>query len=351
MIGKKMLKTNSTLFMLSLLFSLSLYIEDTRADSEITDGLNYLNQLRSSANMTLFSSNALLDDSAFNHSNYLMVNNTSGHYETETESDTFTGYYPFERAAYVGYKGISTVSENIFSGDVDIYTSIDQLFSAIYHRFGFLSFDKNEVGIGVASSDDYDYTSSFVYNMGNMDITLLCDGSSQNSGYKGWCLDPDFIIKLDDYLAAQNISRAANPELVVWPYDGQQDTIPVFFEESPDPLPECSVSGYPASIQFNEHYTSNIEMISFKLYNSEDSEITNTEILTQATDPLNLAYPESLPGFTAYQFALFPMDRLEWDSNYVAEFIYTEGDVEKEKIWGFKTKKTTYPSYTIEANN
>ncbi len=336
-----MLNIHSKRFMLSLLLIFSLHIEDTRAESERIEGLNYLNQLRHSADMSIFSSNILLDDSAFNHSNYLVVNGISGHSEDPNNQD-FTGNSPSDRADFVEYK--ATISENIFSGDVNIDTSIDQLFSAIYHRFGFLSFDKNEVGIGVSSSDDYAYISSFVYNMGNTDINLLCAGDTVESGYYEVCSnDDEFRIEQFTYESARDLSREANPTLVVWPYEGQDNTIPVFYEESPDPLPGCSVSGYPASIQFNEYYSSNIEMISFKLYDFEDTEISNTEILTQTSDPNKV--------FSAYEFALFPLERLAWDSYYQAEFIYTENNIEKVKTWGFKTKLPIYPYYQVDTNN
>ncbi|MCK5696658.1 MAG: CAP domain-containing protein [Gammaproteobacteria bacterium] len=335
-----MLKTHSKLFMLTLFFVLSFHNEEIYAESDINNGLNYLNQLRSSANMTIFSPNSLLDDSAFNHSNYLAINNTSGHFEEQSKSG-FTGIYGSDRARYTHYK--ATVTENVFTGNVDSNTSIDQLFSAIYHRFGFLSFDKNEIGIGISSSDSYIYTNSYVYNMGNADIALLCDGESATSGYYSVCSEFYFYIEANEYESARDLSREANPELVVWPYEGQLDSIPVFYEESPDPLPDCSVSGYPMSVQFNESHVSNIEMISFKLYDSKDIEMTNTEILTKKTDPNGV--------FSAYEFALFPLDRLAWNSHYLAEFLYKENNIEKVKTWAFKTKAPIYPYYQVASNN
>ncbi len=94
---------------------------------------------------------------------------------------------------------------------------------------------------------------------------------------------------------------------------------------------------------WSNRYTGSIAMQSFKLYDTDNIEMTNTRILTQATDPN--------ARFSAYEFALFPLERLNWNSNYRAEFIYTEDNELKNKTWFFKTRATLYPYYQVESNN
>ena len=205
-----------------------------------------------------------------------------GHYEDEaTYPEGFTGVTPTNRGEYTGYK--SSVSENITGGDNSVEESIEGLFAAIYHRFGFLSFDTDEVGIGIDSSVSYVYGSAYGYDMGNGQINILCEGTSYTGSggyYYGVCADYSFQIETSLYLTAQDANRLANPAIVRWPYPGQQDSIPVFYEESPDPLPTCGVSGYPVSVQFNPAKTGPVAMTSFKLYNKNYNEITGTIILS-----------------------------------------------------------------------
>lgn len=212
--------------------------------SSISGGLSHLNKLRILTGMTAFSENILLNQSAFNHSYYHILNDTMGHGEVEN-TPGFTGASPTDRANFVGY--LSTVGENISAGNSDVINSIDLLFSAIYHRFGFLDFAYDEIGLGTSSSATYAYENSYVYNMGNNDINQLCAGESftgVGSYYWGVCADVNFRIELNTYESALDFNKIANPALVVWPFENQSDSLPVFFEESPDPLPDCSVSGY-----------------------------------------------------------------------------------------------------------
>merc|ERR1711879_948267 len=132
--------------------------DSTTTDSTTTDSLSYLNSIRTNAGMSVFKSNSLLEQSAYNHARYLSYNNEYGHYESS--SNTFyTGYYPTDRANYMGYK--SGIGENI-SYESDFTGSIDTLMTAIYHRFGFLTFTKDEIGVGMESLS----LDANVYNMG-----------------------------------------------------------------------------------------------------------------------------------------------------------------------------------------
>ena len=308
---------------------------------EQQDGLTYLNRQRTAAGLIQYSANTLLDQAAGNHVAYLVTNNLFGHYEDQDNYPTgFTGVTPTDRGGYVGYK--SSVEENLSAGDSTVEESIDGLFSAIYHRFGLLSFYTDEIGIGVERSGSYYYQSAYGYNMGTTQINNLCSGTSYTGGggyYYGVCTDSNFRIETNQYLAAREANPQANPAIVRWPYENQPDSIPVFYEESPDPLPACSVSGYPVSVQFNEVKTGIIVMSSFKLYDRNNSEIVNTAILTEATDPNS--------NFSSREFALFPLQRLDWGENYSVDFQYTEDGSPKNLAWSYKTKELQYPYHKV----
>ncbi|HIP46936.1 MAG TPA: CAP domain-containing protein, partial [Campylobacterales bacterium] len=119
------------------------------------EGVSYLNSLRADAGMIPFQREYHLEDAAQNHANYLIINNTFSHYESQNASG-FTGVAPANRAQFEAY-AYAGVGENISSSNASVEKSIDTLFSAIYHRFGFLNFDYDEIGVGFAQSDAYRY--------------------------------------------------------------------------------------------------------------------------------------------------------------------------------------------------
>ena len=302
--------------------------------------LSYLNSLRQKAGLTAFIKNSYLKTASQNHVNYMVANNTAGHQEYSGNSN-FTGEWPADRAVYAGYKS-RMVSENLSWGQDDIYESIDGLFSAIYHRFGFLDTTKNDIGIGLNESQKF-----YNYDMGNSYLNELCNGTSfDGTGQYTYdvCADENFKISLDDFNSAENNISKNNPKIVLWPYKNATDIPPVFFEESPDPLPNYSVSGYPISVSFNQYYYQNPPtFISFKLFDKDDNEITNTFLLDSQSDPNN--------EITSYQFALFPLKRLGWGKVYKAIFEYDDGNGTKEIVWSFKAKTLPYPYYELGASN
>jgi len=303
------------------------------------EALTYLNKLRTGAGQPSLLENEILNTSALNHSNYLISNNTSGHYET-ADATGFTGVQPWERSAYAGY--ISSISENVSTGQTSIEESIDGLYSAIYHRFGFQDFDIDEIGIGVNLSS----TGAYTYNMGNKKLNDACSGTSfSGSGryYTGVCSDTTFKLEESVYLNAQNANKAANPDKVLWPYANQTGVVPVFFEESPDPLPDYSVSGYPISLKFNDYFNKTVSLISFQLFDSAKNEITNTRLLKKDNDPNN--------KMTTHEFALFPLNRLDWNSKYTAKAVYSVDGVTQTSEWSFTTKSIGYDFYKITTNS
>ncbi|OQX58571.1 MAG: hypothetical protein B5M52_05245 [Helicobacteraceae bacterium 4484_230] len=285
--------------------------------SEQEKGLIYLNSLRSGAGLITFSANSELDTAAQNHTDYLVYHNLFGHYEDkDSYPELFTGTAPSDRITYAGYDWMA-YSENVSAGSDTIYRSIDGLMSAIYHRFGFLNFNTDEIGIGISSDNSYAYRTAYNYDMANQ-------GSITDT-------------------------RQLNPAYVLWPYSGYNSAQTSFSNnESPDPLPECpsyGIAGNPVSVEFNPDKNDDISMNSFKIFNNDGTEITNTKILVY--DP---NHPDN-PPLNTKQFVLFPMKSLSVDSRYNVEFSYSESGETKTLLWHFNTKRYENRHYEVTDGN
>jgi len=217
--------------------------------------------------------------------------------------------------------------------------------TAIYHRFSILTFEKDEIGIGL-SVENYGGLSNYVHNLGNSHIVELCE-------------EEDDIVKKEhygvcgiSYLEVQDIPwkeyrknreenkkkglevineiKAENPKYVLWPSDDSiNNTLEYSGHESPAPIIDYDRTGNPISIQFNTYYfPKNIKMTEFKLY-KEGEEVKKVRILTKNTDINSM--------FSQYEYALFPLDVLAKDSLYKVEFSYIYEEVEESISWSFKT--------------
>jgi len=310
---------------------------------DLTQAYSYLNNLRARAGMSTFSSHASLETAAFNHANYLADNSLTGHGEVEGLPG-FTGGAAKDRAIFAGYRSL-LVAENVSAGNVDSVDSIDNLMSAIYHRFGFLDFVNNEVGIGIAKTalNDPNAHSVYVYNMGNANYNALCQGNdfSGIGGYYVGVCEPNIRLEANTFNNVEIFAMGNNPKVVAWPVDGDNTVPPAFFEESPDPLPDYSVSGYPISLQFNPLSYSNVNVVEFKLYRQADNvEIQPTRLLTKDTDPNG--------KFSQLEYALFPLQRLAWNTTYRVQVTYTSDAGTEQLSWQFTTRDLGMPVFTVD---
>jgi hypothetical protein len=339
-------KMKRTITLLPLIFSVGIAHAGVYDSGDLDQAYFYLNQLRVRAGMTEFSPNRQLEQSAFNHANYLADNFLTGHYESDG-TPGFTGVAPKDRTAFAGYRSLA-VSENVSSGSPDSIDSIDGLMSAIYHRLGFLDLANNEIGIGIGkvSLSDPSAHSVYVYNMGNSGLNALCEGpafSGFGRYYYNVC-EPNININATDFEDAQVMVQGNNPNIVLWPTDGDSDVPPAFFEESPDPLPDYSVSGYPISIQFNPLTFMDVDVTEFKLYReSDNTEVQPTRLLTESTDPNG--------KLSALEYALFPLARLDWETAYRVQATYTSSSGADTLIWRFKTRGVGVPLYTVQGKD
>lgn len=309
---------------------------------ETIEAESYLNQIRTAMGMQRLSINSNLQSAAKAHATYLVTNNEDGHEESAGHMN-FTAQHAVERAFYFGYDS-AMVSENLSTKNHNARRSVDGLFSAIYHRFGFLSPTISEVGVGIAQDESDSAKSAFVYLMGNSDLNVLCSGKSFTGVGKYWtgCKESSHRIKDKDFTKALNSSKRNNPDIILYPYDGQKEVPPAFYAEIPDPLPEYEVSGFPVSVEFNDYYFKEASVILFNIYNDK-GESLEVLLMDSENDPHQ--------RFTANQFTIFPLERLEYNHTYRAE-LYYEAKGEKRRIsWHFSTKEIREELVTITENS
>ena len=306
---------------------------------EMMEARTYLNRIREAMNMNTLMQNDNLNSAAQAHADYLVANNESSHYEIEGYKN-FTGVEPFERVFHAGYNA-SHVSENLSTQHHDAKSSMDGLFSAIYHRFAFLSPGIDEIGVGVTQNEQDSDKSAFVYVMGNSELNRLCTFESFKGAGKyiyKVCKNREQRIAEKKFLKALKYNKQNNPEIVIYPYAGQEEVPPAFYAEVPDPLPDHEVSGFPLSIEFNDHFFKNVQLHSFKLF-KKGEEVSNVRLMDKQSDPHQ--------RFTEKQYALFPLERLEYDTPYRAEVEYMSDNKTEKLTWTFRTQTPTEKLHTV----
>ena len=317
-------------------------LHDRRIDP-VVEGIEarlYLNSLRQKAGLGAFYSNSELERAAAAHAAYLAMNGTEGHAELSSLPG-FTGENPVQRAVAAGYSS-RFVSENLSSGNLDFKDSVDGLFGAIYHRFGFLDPAMDEIGIAYAKDDGG--RRIYVYDMGNYRINTLCrdDAFSGTGRYiTGVCADKKRKIDYFRYEKALRMSERGSKEVTVWPYDGQVDVPPAFYEEIPDPLPEFSVSGYPISVIFNRAERGGVKITSFRLYDENSKEIP-VFLMDEKSDPNHILEKN--------QFAIFPLERLEYATRYTASIHYVSKTKTQKMEWSFTTRSFDAPLLEVTSS-
>jgi len=285
--------------------------------------LGYLNQLRIGAGLIPFKFHTILNKASENHANYLIKNHTYGHYE-ESNKSGFTGKFASNRIVHEGYS-VPLIIENVSSNNRNYKESIDGLFAAIYHRFAFLDFQGDEIGISIRQNPLARMQTAFVYNMGSNALNQLYKNKKKPS-------QEELNQTLDTH-------KDTNSKFVTYPFNKQKDVPPVFFNEIPDPLPKHDVSGFPISISFNQAHFKNIKLLNFELFDSKGKQINNTLTYDSKTDPNR--------RLNQFSFVLFPLERLDWNSNYSVKFLAIIDKKLVEKNWSFKTRNYTIPLHTV----
>ncbi|MGV6825828.1 MAG: CAP domain-containing protein [bacterium] len=329
--------------MKSVLFTLlfALFAHAAVASEELQE----LNKIRGSLGLTPWASHSALEVAAQNHADYLHQNRTRGHAE-QRGKPAFTGESHVDRTVHTGYPSRHTGENASFhTYSAGVKESIDGLMAAIYHRFAFLSLDHDEIGIGVTRDDQY---TTFVYDFGTRRKRELCEGPAPLGAGKRYtlvCLDARQPVDARAFEQAIHETRIANPAIITFPTDGDEDIPPAFYEEAPDPLPNHDVSGFPVSVQFNPATFSRPPTITgWSIYREGVSTPLETIVyMRQQNDPHR--------KLTAHEHVLFPSERLEWNTHYQIVLNYEHQGKPEQLSWGFKTRDPGLPLYTIETSD
>jgi len=324
----------SSLFIFLLLFTVSLNAQEEQSD------LAYINSLRQKSGLIKFKSNKKLNKAAKSHASYLVRQQKNGHYEKKGWKG-YTGRTPSDRVLSAGYAS-KAVRENVTVNAKNAHHSIDILFAAIYHRFVFLNFENDEIGIGSATrKKKRRVTSAFVYNTGTTELNKLCKHSylMENNTYylKNMCRNSDRLIPRHLYEQKQNKVRRKNSALVLYPYPDAKNVLPVFYTENPHPLPGSKMSGFPVSVQFNPLFYKKVTLKKFRLFDERGKRVKKVKILTSKSDIHH--------RFTKLQFALMPLKRLEYDKRYKVEFEALADGKRVKRSWKFTTRKLLTPQF------
>ena len=347
--GNRVMKNNLRTYILGILtlFSIYLYFLSENNLKSITNiiikdvplietqieeqaALNYLNELRKGAGLVPFTSNNQLKIAAHNHGNYLISNDTIGHFEDANKS-LFTGTYASDRIIHAGYK-TPLVIENVSSNNQNYKESIEGLFSAIYHRMAFLDFQGDEIGIGIRQNLDKKTKTAFVYNMSAKALNKLYKEKKFTNPKEGYI--PNKILT-----KALNIHKDDNSKIVIYPFKNQKNIPAAFFDELPDPLPLHLVSGFPISVSFNQAHFKEVKLLKFELFNHNGTLINNTLIYDHKSDP-----NQRLNNF---DFVLFPLTRLDWSSQYQVKFVAMVDGKKIKKDWSFSTRTFDEPLHRV----
>ena len=288
------------------------------------NALNYLNQLRVGAGLIPFESQSQLKKAAKNHANYLTNHLTFGHQEKAKAKD-FTGEYASSRVIHVGYTAPQVI-ENVSTNNPNYKESINGLFAAIYHRLAFLDFRADTIGIGISQNPYRKSHTAFVYDMSSKGLERLYQNRANVND-----------VNLNRVL---NNTKKLNNEMIIYPFDGQKEIPPAFFDELPDPLPEHKVSGFPISISFNSLYHKEAKLLTFKLYDNEGKEINETVVFDQKSDPNR--------RLEKLDFVLFPLKRLKWNTQYHLKFSAMVDHKLVKKEWRFTTQTFKIPLHTVK---
>jgi hypothetical protein len=177
--------------------------------------------------------------------------------------------------------------------------------------------------------------------MGNSNINTLCakdDFTDNGTYYISVCKNEDFKIEKSVYDNAINTIINSNPTYVIYPYKDQKEVTPVFFEETPDPLPDYSVSGYPISIEFSSKDEFDISKFTVNSFIIKDNNQVSLDLILHSGSTIMKKDNDPNSKFSKYQFTIFPDKRLTFGNIYSVKFSYSYDGVDKEIAWSFKTK-------------
>ncbi|USX26707.1 CAP domain-containing protein [Oxalobacteraceae bacterium OTU3CINTB1] len=260
------------------------------------DGYNWLNYRRAQLGLSVLSRNSQVDTAALGHSNYLRLNNTVTH-EQIVGAPGFTGATLTNRLSAAGYGlvGGRAIGEVISATtNTSGFYQVEELITAIYHRFVMFEPVFKEVGTGATTvSGGYTYFTA--------DLTATNGlGAGIGAG-----------------------------RLVNYPISNQTN-VPTSFSsntESPDPVPNQDLVGYPVSVHADSgRGGAGVVVRSFTIAPRGGSAL-NTLLLSSATDSRT----------SSAGAAIIPLAPLRRGTVYDVSFDGTVNGVAAPRTWSFTT--------------
>ena len=258
-----------------------------------TDGFNWFNYRRGQTGLASLARNSLIDNAALGHSNYLNLNNTVAH-EQVLGKPGFTGVNLGDRLAKAGYV-VTTLQGEVIAGAANTsgFYLAEELITAIYHRFVIFEPLFKEGGSGAAVN---------------------------NSGYAYFTTD----------LAGNSSYGPGLPagQIVAYPFSGQQKVAVSFSSdnESPDPVPNQDVVGYPISVHANYGAVLNVATFSVRQRGSAtDLSVRLLRSDSDAHTPVSAA-------------AIIPLAPLTAATTYDVSFIGKVNGANLTRNWSFTTR-------------
>ena len=208
--------------------------DNTQLKNMEAEAVAHLNVIRATLGLAQLKINPALTTAAQSHSNFMQLNNATGHYQNSNYPG-FTGVKPQDRATFFGYSGL--VGEGIDYGTGSPRMSVEGLLDAPYHRMGLINPNAREAGVGFSLQP---------YNM------------VVNTGWQ----------KSDD------------DRVMLYPYPGQTDAKASWFvAESPNPLASYGKDrvyvGYPISLSFHDAKTREFRLTSASLTDSSGKDVSH----------------------------------------------------------------------------
>ncbi|MET3134475.1 uncharacterized protein YkwD [Oxalobacteraceae bacterium GrIS 1.11] len=261
-----------------------------------TDGFAWFNFRRHQLGLPQLTRNSLIDLAAQHHSDYQNLNNAVSHDEIAGKPG-FTGLQLLNRLNSVGY--FFAPSQGYIYGEVIAadsnnagFSMAENLVTAIYHRFVIFEPMFKEGGAGAAASN-----SGYAY--------LTADFSANNGYGPGLGLG----------------------QFVNYPF-ADQVKIPTSFssdQESPDPVPNQDLVGYPISVHAD--ISGNLAVNTFSV-RPHGGNILPVRLLVHASDP-------ETPLSAA---AIIPLAVLSPNTTYDVSFSGTIDSVAVNRNWSFTTR-------------
>ena len=302
------------------------FVMSVSAANDAASALAFINKAR--VGLQPLSCHILLSKAAWHHSRYMAANKSRGHGE-QAECPEFTGETCGDRLAAAGHSSRVYI-ENLSTGQASWDESVQELMSTIYHRLGFLSFYIDSIGLAKAESQPF-----YSYVMSYSGYEILC-AKGVSGDVKNICSDLTITVDAHELYKTVDEPALKSVEYVVYPWVGQQDVTPYFINnEQPSPFlgsePEREIAGQPFSIHFNPvtFYGVPIAALKAELVSEQQEMVKLLPQMNKATDPNH--------KFTAFDFAWFPEEPLEENTQYTVRLLMVIGRKPQPISWSFQT--------------